>query len=407
MISAMSTNTMPPNQRRGSARILLASALSLTLLASIQAQTPDYFVTRLPKPDGPHPVGQMSTVMVDRSRVDPLYPQTEQSSKQWGDQPRRLPVSFWYPARPTTAPDREYISDVREAEIARSLGQAGLVGAAGYLKTNASDHASLAVGKFPLLMFSPGFGFPAEFYQAYAEQLASAGFIVAAVHSPGINGLVTLDGRRYPSPAEVPLKLEETTALNDVMTEDLVAVLRLMRKGAGMPSLRLFRAIDFGRVGAFGHSFGASAALRLAARDKGVKAVAVLDGTIWGKDHLAGVETNGLFLKSRGNFEDPTINLAYRRLKGRAIICRQLDVAHGGLSDLYFINRIFEGPSADVGGADVGKRPRQNTILTRQLLTLYFGVELQGKRVAELTDFFKDHPEQEGRPGFTSQTKGF
>lgn len=427
----MSHHTKPHESRYIGTRAALATAVSLMLSAPVQAQTsvgtaspspapsaseqvatrqvlpPVYFTTQLPKPSGRYAVGYLSTVMVDHSRVDPLYPQPEQQTTGQTDQPRRLPVSFWYPAAPNLAPMRDYIPDVREEEIAISLGQPGLVGAAVYLKTNTRDNAPIPVGKFPLLIFSPGFGFPAEFYQAYAEQLASSGFIVAAVNSPGINGFLTVDGRGYPSPEDVPEELENIVALNTVMTEDLVSVLKLIRNGEGMPSLRLFRAIDFERIGAYGHSFGASAALRLAARDKGVKAVAGLDGTIWGEDHVSGIETNALFVTTPESIQDPTMTLAYERLKGRAIFCQQMDALHMGLSDLYFINRTFSGPSADLGGPDVGARPLLNIALTRQLLSLYFGVELQGRPVKPLTDFFKLLPARQNRPGFTSKTKGF
>lgn len=388
-------------------RTPLSTASAQTSAA--QAQSTVYYLTRLPKPTGRYAVGCLSGVMVDHTRIDPLYPQTTQETAQQVNPPRRLPVTFWYPALSTKAPKRDYINDVREDEIATSLGQPELIGAAIYLKTNAQENAPIPSGKFPLLVFSPGFGFPAEFYQAYAEQLASAGFIVAAVNSPGINGFMKVDGKGYPSPDEVPEALEKIVALNTVMTEDLVSVLKLIRSGAGMPSLRLFRAIDFERIGAFGHSFGASAALRLAARDTSVKAVAVVDGTIWGEDHVAGVETRAMFLTTPESIEDPTMNLAYERLKGRAVFCQQLDAVHNGLSDLFFINRTFTGPTIDAGGPDVGLRPLQNIVLTRQLLSAYFSVELQGRPVKQLTDFFKayPYPARKNRPSFTSKTKGF
>ena len=402
MIGAMSHQPLHPS------RLGLVLGLAAALLGSaVHGQTPTLYPTSLPRPDGSFAVGHSSTVLVDRSRVDPLNPVDNDPATPWGVQPRRIPVHFWYPADVGAAPRRDYVTDVREKELLEALGLGDLSGVAPLLRTNSVEGAPVAPGTFPLILFSPGFGFPVEFYQAYAEQLASRGFIFAAVHSPGINGPVTLDGLPYETPPDIPADLDEIAELNSVMTDDLVAALALIRSGSGMPSRRLHEAINFSRIGSCGHSFGASAALRLAARTTGITAVALLDGTIWGEEHAAGIAVNALILRSAQSAEDPTMKLAYDRLQGRGVLCQQVEVGHGGLSDLYFFNRLFEGRAADAGDDEVGLRPAANIRLTRELLGVFFEVELKGRSASQLTLFLDRKVPSTRSPGLISETKGY
>jgi dienelactone hydrolase len=352
---------------------------------------PLFYNVRLPKPNGPYPLGHDFAVVVDRSRTDPLSPLVEQ--------PRRIPVHFWYPAVATPAPSRCYATDRREAEVLESPEQ---VGASEFLKTNADEGAPVAKGSFPVLLFSPGFGTPAEFYQVFSEQLASYGYIVAVAHSPGVNGLVTVDGEPFPSLDLPEEKLEEWVALNDLVVADLRSVLAQIKDGRALPTLKLKAALDLTRIGALGHSFGGSAAVRLAGLDSTVRAAVNLDGTIFGGDHLNGLATNALFLKSGGNTEDPSNDLAYAKLKGRGLLVVQGEAGHNTFSDGYFLQRVLLGRGADTLTELFGLNPAANLLVTRQLLVTYFDVELKQHPSAKLTRFLTVNKKR-----LTAQSKGF
>lgn len=354
---------------------------------------PLFYNVRLPKPNGRYPLGHDFAVVVDRSRTDPL--------SLLVNQPRRIPVHFWYPAVATPAPSRRYATDRREVEVAESPEQ---VGASEFLKTNADEGAPVAKGSFPVLLFSPGFGTPAEFYQVFSEQLASYGYIVAVAHSPGVNGLVTVDGEPFDTLDLPEGKLEEWVALNDLVVADLRSVLAQIKDGRALPTLKLKAALDLTRIGALGHSFGGSAAVRLAGLDSTVRAAVNMDGTIWGGDHLNGLATNALFLKSKDllTSDDLSHDLAYAKLKGRSLLVGQGEARHNTFTDAYFLQRVLLGRGADTLTELFGLNPAANLQVTRQLLVTYFDVELKQHPSAKLTRFLTVNKNR-----LTAQSKGF
>ncbi len=390
--TAMSSSRIP-------SRFLAAGLLFFTAVVSAPvapaapaSAAPRFYPVSLPKPTGPHAVGHDFAVVVDRTRVDPLNPLSEQ--------PRRLPVHFWYPAVATPAASRRYVTDRREVEFLAEEPDA--IGGGEFLRTNADEAAPPAKGRFPVLLFSPGFGAPAEAYQIFAEQLASAGYVVAAVHSPGVNGLVTLDGEPFDSASDVPEKMEDVVALNDLVVADLQSVLVQVKDGRALPTLKLVAALDLTRIGALGHSFGGSAAVRLAGRDSTVRAAVNLDGTIWGEEHATGLATNALFLKSGENTQDPSMGVAYANLKGRGIIAVQPETAHNTFGDSYYLYRVLLGKNAEGLTDLLGRNAAPNLLVTRQLLVAYFNVELKQHAPATLTRFLAAN-----KARLTAQTKGF
>ena len=393
------TSCLTPVRVFGFALVLLGAAFLLPAApaqsvapTSARAATPRFYPVTLPKPTGAFSVGHDFAVVVDRTRIDPLNP--------LADQPRRVPVHFWYPATATPAPSRRYVTDRREVEFLAEQPEA--IGGGEFLRTNADEGAPPAKGRFPVLLLSPGFGAPAEFYQVFAEQLASSGYVVAAVHSAGVNGLVTLDGEPFDSLADVPEKPEDIVALNDLVVADLQSVLAQLKDGRAVPTLKLQAALDLTRIGAFGHSFGGSAAVRLAGRDTTVRAAVNIDGTIWGEDHLAGLATNALFLKSGENTDDPTMAAAYANLKGRGLLVTQPQTAHNTFGDSYYLYRVLLGKNADGLTELLGRNTAANLLVTRQLLVTYFNVELKQQAPATLTRFLAAN-----KARVTARTKGF
>lgn len=381
--------------------------LVLTLTAGAQTITPQaigskFTPVQLPKPTGKYAVGHTSTVMVDRARVDRLHPDVA----PWGSQPRRLPVHFWYPAAPGFAPTRAYVTDKREAEIMTSWQIDNAAGIAGFVKTNTSEEALLAKGTFPLILLSPGYGTGAELYQAYAEELASQGYIVAGVTSPGVSGEVTLDGETYPSPGDLPEDYNAVVALNDTVVQDLQTALQQIKSGQGLPTLKLWKAIDLTKIGACGHSFGGSAALRLTVKSSEVKAAVNLDGTIFGTDYPGNSKAAALFVSTADHLSlDRSLSDAYQKLKGRAYYCVQKDARHNTFFDEYYLLRALYGTVADQSVEELGARPAANILLTRSLLVQFFNAELNGTPRKTLLEFLKNNTWSLNRAGWVSQVK--
>jgi len=240
----------------------------------------------LPAPTGAFGIGRVTFLCEDASRVEPLDPKA-------GD--RRIKVDVWYPAEPATltATARSEYLNVSAFELA--IGADGLkqqLGAAydlvknGDVKTHAVIEAPFATSlqRSPVLIFSPGGGMISELYASQLEDLASHGYVVAAItHS--YDGFLTVfpdgstvayDSRRWPKQPSV----EGEANLNQLEwhSDDIRVVLDEL--GRGRSRLPFSGRLDLERVGTFGHSFGGIAAAHACQKDRRLRACLNQDGAV-------------------------------------------------------------------------------------------------------------------------------
>ena len=240
----------------------------------------------LPPPTGPFAVGKTTVQWTDESRVEPLSPNHE---------PRELMVDIWYPAEPSNTATADYL-DAEAYE--RTMGADGFQSffreASETLRQRVKTHAlpaapyARSAQQSPLLIFSPGGGMPRELYAAQLEDLASHGYVVAAISHP-YDAIVTLfpDGRRIAySDKRWPTtpSLEGEANLNQLEwhAKDIRFVLDELTRAnlAGSSTLPVARHLDLTHVGALGHSFGGIAAAHACQLDQRFKACLNEDGVV-------------------------------------------------------------------------------------------------------------------------------
>jgi dienelactone hydrolase len=182
------------------------------------------------------------------------------------------------------------------------------------LRTHSALNAAPLAGKarFPLLTFSPGLGISRINYTAIVEQLASYGYIVAAIDHP-YEGLTVLPDGRVLTADDDPGNAEESQMPShlDQMVLDAKFVIAQLSVPA-TSSLGFNRVIDFKAVGMLGHSLGGAAALQACLTDAQFKACADLDGAPFGKVLEQGAGKPTLLL-----LEDPDYSDADLAAKGR------------------------------------------------------------------------------------------
>jgi predicted dienelactone hydrolase len=277
----------------------------------------------LPAPTGRFQIGRVTVHWTDTSRVEPVAPTRG---------PRELRIDIWYPADATATADglarasapaltpARYIdpSAFDQPESAKRL-QGVLRGAydavrEGRVRTHAFEGVRFARGirRAPVLIFSHGGGEARETYSAQLEDLASHGYVVAAI-SHTYESVLTMfpDGRhvplasgRWPEPTTseiegLPPDQEANPARLRWWADDIRFVLdeltRANQGRAGAPRLPFAGRLDLQRVGAFGHSAGGQAAatacqlerrLRACLNQDGLSAMApyYLDANGWGMD---------------------------------------------------------------------------------------------------------------------------
>ena len=265
----------------------------------------------LPRPTGPHAAGRGTFHWTDAARGDVLAAQPSAR--------RELMVDVWYPADGKASGRRaDYLPDltamrraVGDKALRDHLGTAYDVVAAGRVRTHAIEGAPFARGggRRPVLVFSHGFGMMSRTYTAQLEDLASHGYVVAAIaHTYETLAVVFPDGR-VAAFADEPWRAnsgteEASIAYGNVRSrawaDDMRFVLdRLRREDERREGQPPFAGhLDFGRVGAFGHSSGGRAAALVCALPARAQACLNQDGLAMNQpyDRGAAPRLEGAFL---------------------------------------------------------------------------------------------------------------
>ncbi|MFF2747421.1 alpha/beta hydrolase family protein [Kitasatospora sp. NPDC058048] len=245
-----------------------------------------------PVPVFPEPSGAFAVGTRVLQWTDPRRPETFTADP---NDLRTVVVQLWYPARKSPAGTRraQYLGRTeREARtvseaLARGVGLPGfLVDGVPRARSRSVFDAPVAGGgeRFPVVLFSPGSGGVRTQNTAWAEELASHGYVVAALDHPYDSAAVVLaDGRTITtetaSSGDRDKDDELAAGWTAVRAADLGFVLTqldaLDRGGIADP---LTGRLDTGRVAVSGHSMGGAAALQAARQDRRFGAVVDLDG---------------------------------------------------------------------------------------------------------------------------------
>jgi dienelactone hydrolase len=299
---------------------------------------------RLPAPSGPYQVGTTSYYLVDSSRKE-IY-STEVyalgTRKPITTPPptdrRELMVYVWYPAKAKpgaiTAP---YIDEGFALVTAESMGPIFGVSPELFIKlvtqtiqTNAIPKVALANAskRYPVVIFSPGFGATPKSYTTQLEQLASYGYVVVAINPTYEVPALFPDGRVIPqsavfdfSSADQP-KIQRTfNQAVEIRAKDVSFVMNeLNRLNVKDPQGLFTGRLDLSRVGIFGHSLGGDTAIEAVWRDRRLKAGINMDGGSYGKLFSSGNKDrlDRPFLVMSHDDRDDTLQSFYQRLRTNA-----------------------------------------------------------------------------------------
>jgi dienelactone hydrolase len=220
-------------------------------------------VFSLPRPTGPFPIGTVA-LKLDRT-IDP------------GETtPGLFIVQMWFPALPC-ADRAPYGTGVKETK--RQLYKR-------FIRTHSARNASPAARRSPLIVYVPGWRGQRTDNTALAEELASHGYIVAALDdvmrdSPVLDpmcGVVDLQSERaYRATLELWRRrlAYESRRVSAVLDH-------LAKLDADDPDERFTERLDLRHVGILGYSFGGAVALETCRRDKRFLGAMNLDGLLCG-----------------------------------------------------------------------------------------------------------------------------
>ena len=281
--------------------IVLRSLLVLALVITLALPIWLFPEIRYVEPTGSYPVGTRTEVWVDSTRTETMTPDRADH--------RRLLVQIWYPADPSDAP--RVRSHPNPGALARgmALGAPGspsfLFSGLGRGLTWAREGIPVtgAERSFPLLVFSHGFGVSRAMYGFTLAELASRGYVIAAVEHTFFS-----TGTEFPDSQVVSLRMEDAKVLQSDSSANAIAEIwaldgrfvidRMFELARNDPRRLLAGRIDTTRVGYWGHSFGGATAANVMALDRRVQTGINLDGYLAGTAWVHGLDRPFLQVRS-------------------------------------------------------------------------------------------------------------
>ena len=251
--------------------LFLAVAFALPLL---------FPIFRLPRPSGPYRVGTVTYHWLDAGRDETF---TDDPADR-----RELMVQVWYPAERVPGAKRApYLSHSEVVGPVLGKVQFGLPPFAfshlRYVRGNAVPGAPMATARprYPVLLFSHGRGGLRVQNTFQVEELASQGYVVAAIdHTYAAAATVFPDGRVV----SVDPRVRDKSFLEgkfELLANDARFVLdQLEALDASDPQGLLQGRLDLGRVGIFGHSLGGIVAAKACQLDDRFKAGMDIDAFV-------------------------------------------------------------------------------------------------------------------------------
>jgi predicted dienelactone hydrolase len=251
--------------------IVALSTLSFALLLLIPMFT-------LPKPTGPYQVGTRIIYLKDTSRIEDQGPQQ--------DLPRELVVQIWYPADSST---NHFAAYQRRSETTLATSYRSV------LSTNSRLDAPIATQGSPffVLLFNHGWGGRRTQDTFLTEDLASHGYVVAAIDHTYNAGRVAMPDHRIIDDAfgfdPISPEVRTATQIRNVWDKELnkwVAdesfVLTVLQNDNLDKASPWYGRLNTSRAGAFGHSFGGAASVQICSTDPRIRAGLNMDGWTFG-----------------------------------------------------------------------------------------------------------------------------
>ncbi len=274
-------------------RKLILIGLAIAMMGQAFAE-----IIQPPAPTGPFAVGTESRRMVDEKRPEAFT--------DAADDHRELMVQFWYPAEGTEGKETTtYLPanpQVRAAMFAQLMIPAKRVDEEimpWRTKSVQGADVSMLKGKFPVVLFSHGFGGYRGQNLSQMEELASRGYVVVSIeHTFCASAVEFPDGRivyfddefkQKPNPDREALD-KRYDELARLWAADASFVIDQLEKINATKGDAFAGKLDLDKIGMFGHSFGGATSGEMCLKDARVKCGINMDGRPYGDSRVQGVK---------------------------------------------------------------------------------------------------------------------
>lgn len=340
----------------------------------------------LPTPTGPYLLGTEIFHLIDSNRDEKF---TEEI-----DDNREIMMQLWYPRANTSNTHYTPYMDPPTFQWLKKQSPIPLFMIPDHAYTFIHTHALTKApplrsnAPFPLIIFSHGYDGVRAIYTSLIENLASHGFIIAAIDHPYIAGITIFpDGRTIdlaPVPTN-PTEAEEyfNTAF-DTVIGDITFALDFLTDLA-TNDMTWNTIIDLTHIGVYGHSFGGGAAAMMCFLDERVSTGLALDGFFQGDVINQGFDKPFLMMLAEGHFDqDDTSQALWKNITGGAYRAEVMGSTHYGYTDVGILLTHLTPmlPRKMVGFGTI--EPKRLIAITNAYEQAFFGVHLQGKNLDSL-----------------------
>jgi dienelactone hydrolase len=296
-------------------------------------------------------------------------------------------VQLWYPARtvrgfpaapwldPAAVPHQEQVQGIPPGTVIFPTGHGHV------------DAPARPGPPRPVLLYSPGLVSDRTFGSVLVEDLASHGYVVAAIdHTHDASEVAFPDGRVETSTITSldPAILAQHVAVRVADARFLLDQLAVLNTG-GNPDAEhrrlpygLAGTLDLSRVGMIGNSLGGAAAAATQHDDRRIRAGADLDGSLIGADATAGSDRPFLLIRGQdgGIPDDPTWATFLSQQRGPA---RELEIL-GTAGNSFNDGQVLFPQVAGVLGLNAQQLaglvgtidPRRSVLIQRTYLRAFF-----------------------------------
>jgi hypothetical protein len=361
--------------------VFVLSMLPLFTLAQSEEALSEF-----PNPTGVYSIGTTTRYFIDISR--------EEAQTIDPDDKRELMVRFWYPAEIVDGarlapyiPDSDVLIPAFNSAFLAVSGIDLSLDLATF--ANLQSHAFLDAPvssdrpDYPILIFSHGYTAIPEFWTIQLEEMASHGYVVAAInHSYSSAASIFPDGRVLEFNADEPPRLFEIIAEDQIFVADQLALL-----AEDDPEDMFTGRLNLEQIGIFGQSLGGGAAVVACYRDIRFRACVSEEGTVADSIISNGLDQAFMFMFADDHPDLP--DSVYARFNGPTYTLTMEGFRHIDFSDfpLWSDNTLVE---LSLVGTNDGLRTVE--IVNAHLLA-FFDKYLKGEDVLLLNGPSEDYPE--------------
>jgi hypothetical protein len=338
----------------------------------------------LPALTGSYGVGVRTMYLKDASRLENFT--TDPSDV------REMMTQVWYPIQNSTAGIRAEYMDYPTFQWLKHQSPIPLItipnDAYLFVRPHERNHTSIALGLFPIIIFSPGYTGVYQMYSSFIEDVVSHGFIVVSINHPYVSGITVFPDGRTVGLAPVPTDPVERVAFFNMSLRTVVGDAKFVLDTITVMNTsdpEFAGHFDLSRVGMYGHSFGGANTAVCCYEDARFRAGLTLEGVYYPSFIPGNITVPFLMMFAEARLaNDTTVEYMWNHTANDTVRMTIAGSTHYAFTDvgLLLSHLVPLIPPKILGFGSIP--PKRMLNITRKFTTVFFEVYLKGAPVENL-----------------------